>query len=81
MSAKGSKSAVILSAVRTPIGRLRSTLASVPASELGATVVRAALERAALPDLSEIDEVLTREELSQGPLQSHREGPGKVPLG
>jgi len=66
VSAKGSKSAVILSAVRTPIGRLRSTLASVPASELGATVVRAALERAALPDLSEIDEVLMGNVVSAG---------------
>ena len=66
MSAKGSKSAVILSAVRTPIGRLRSILASVAASELGATVVRAALERAALPDPAEIDEVLMGNVVSAG---------------
>ncbi|MCH7804515.1 MAG: thiolase family protein [Acidobacteria bacterium] len=66
MSAKGSKVAVILSAVRTPIGRLRSALASVAASELGATVVRAAVERAALPDLSEIDEVLMGNVVSAG---------------
>ncbi len=66
MSEKGSESAVILSAVRTPIGRLRSTLASVAASELGATVVRAAVERAALPDLSEIDEVLMGNVVSAG---------------
>jgi len=66
VSAKGSKSAVILSAVRTPIGRLRSILASVAASELGATVVRAALERAALPDPAEIDEVLMGNVVSAG---------------
>ena len=66
MSAEGLESAVILSAVRTPIGRLRSVLASVPASELGATVVRAAVERAALPDLSEIDEVLMGNVVSAG---------------
>ncbi len=66
MSGKGSNYAVILSAVRTPIGRLRSALASVAASELGATVVRAAVERAALPDLSEIDEVLMGNVVSAG---------------
>lgn len=66
MKAEGSNSPVILSAVRTPIGRLRSALASVAASELGATVVRAAVERAALPDLSEIDEVLMGNVVSAG---------------
>ena len=66
MKAEGSNSPVILSAVRTPIGRLRSALASVAASELGATVVRAAVQRAALPDLSEIDEVLMGNVVSAG---------------
>ena len=66
MKAEGSNSPLILSAVRTPIGRLRSALASVAASELGATVVRAAVERAALPDLSEIDEVLMGNVVSAG---------------
>jgi len=66
VKAEGSNSPVILSAVRTPIGRLRSALASVAASELGATVVRAAVERAALPDLSEIDEVLMGNVVSAG---------------
>jgi acetyl-CoA C-acetyltransferase len=37
---------VILSAARTPIGRLGGALASVDATELGATAIRAALERA-----------------------------------
>ena len=66
MNAKGSNSPVILSAVRTPIGRLGSALASVPASELGATVVRAAVERAALADPAEIDEVVMGNVVSAG---------------
>jgi acetyl-CoA C-acetyltransferase len=37
---------VILSAARTPIGKLGGALASVDATELGATAIRAALERA-----------------------------------
>src|SRR6202142_2630745 len=37
---------VILSAARTPIGKLAGGLASVDATELGATAIRAALERA-----------------------------------
>jgi len=39
---------VILSAVRTPFGRLGGGLAEFPATELGAIVIRAALERAGL---------------------------------
>jgi len=66
LNAVGLEEAVILSAVRTPIGRLRSALASVAASELGATVVRAAVEKAALPDPSEIDEVLMGNVVSAG---------------
>jgi acetyl-CoA C-acetyltransferase len=37
---------VIVAAVRTPFGRLGGGLAQVPATELGATAIRAALERA-----------------------------------
>ncbi|MCP4446490.1 MAG: acetyl-CoA C-acetyltransferase [Myxococcales bacterium] len=37
---------VIVSAARTPIGSFLSSLASVPATELGAIAIRAALERA-----------------------------------
>jgi len=37
---------VILSAARTPIGKLGGALAAVDATELGATAIRAALERA-----------------------------------
>jgi acetyl-CoA C-acetyltransferase len=42
---------VIVSAVRTPFGRLGGSLADKPATELGSIVIRAALERAGLqPD-------------------------------
>ena len=57
---------VILSAVRTPVGRLQGSLARVPASQLGATVVRVAVERANLPDLADIDEVLMGNVVSAG---------------
>ncbi len=57
---------MILSAARTPIGRLQGALSSVPAAELAAAAVRAAVERAALPDLSEIDEVLIGNVVSAG---------------
>ena len=39
---------VIVSAVRTPFGRLGGGLARVPATELGAIAIRAALERAGI---------------------------------
>jgi acetyl-CoA C-acetyltransferase len=50
--------AVILSATRTPIGRFLGGLSSVPATQLGALVVRDAVSRAGLEDLAAIDEVL-----------------------
>jgi len=58
--------AVILSAVRTPIGRLQGALGSVPAAELGATVVRAAVERAAVRSLDDIAEVYMGNVVSAG---------------
>ena len=66
MSAGGAEEAVILSAARTPVGRLQGALGPVSAAELGATVVRAAVERAALPDLSDIDEVYIGNVVSAG---------------
>ena len=50
--------AVILSAVRTPIGRFQGSLAGFSAPALGAVVVREAVKRAGIPKLEEIDEVL-----------------------
>ena len=49
---------VILSAVRTPIGKFQGALSGIPAPKLGAIAVKAAVERAGLPKVDEIDEVL-----------------------
>jgi acetyl-CoA C-acetyltransferase len=49
---------VILSAVRTPMGRFQGALSPLSATRLGAAVVKAAVERAGLKKLEEIDEVL-----------------------
>ncbi|KAA3645418.1 MAG: acetyl-CoA C-acetyltransferase [Chloroflexi bacterium] len=58
--------AVILSAVRTPQGKFRGALSSIPATELGALVVRAAVERAKLKDPEEVNEVLMGNVVSAG---------------
>lgn len=50
--------AVLLSAVRTPIGRFQGALSAIPATKLGAIAVKAAVERAGVENLEEIDEVL-----------------------
>jgi acetyl-CoA C-acetyltransferase len=49
--------AVILSAARTPIGRFQGSLSSLPATQLGAIAVRAAVERAGI-NPEDIEEVL-----------------------
>ncbi len=51
------REAVIVSAARTAIGRFQGTLSNVPASELGAVTIKAAVKRAGI-DPSSIDEVL-----------------------
>ena len=66
MSQNGKNEAVILSAARTPIGKFRSALGGVPIADLGATAIRAAVERANLPDLTLIDEVLMGNVVSAG---------------
>ena len=48
---------VIVSAARTPIGGLLGDFASVPAWELGATAIRAAVQRSGVPS-DAVDEVL-----------------------
>ena len=58
--------AFILSAVRTPIGRLQGAFASISAAQLGGTVVRAAVSQADLPDPEDIDEVLMGNVVSAG---------------
>ncbi len=49
--------AVILSAVRTPIGRFLGSLSSVPATTLGSVAVKAAVDRAGI-DAADVEEVL-----------------------
>jgi acetyl-CoA C-acetyltransferase len=57
--------AVIISAVRTPFGRLGGGLADVPATELGAIAIRAALERAKV-DPEEVGYVVMGQVLQAG---------------
>lgn len=52
-----SKKVVIVSAVRTPIGSFMGALSSVPATKLGATAIKGALDKINL-DPKEVDEVL-----------------------
>ena len=58
--------AVLLSAVRTPIGRFQGGLSSLPAPMLGAIAVKAAIERAGIRDGSQIDEVILGNVVSSG---------------
>lgn len=60
-----SSSIVIASAARTPVGSFNGAFASVAAHELGATVIKAVLERAGV-DAKEIDEVILGQVLSAG---------------
>jgi acetyl-CoA C-acetyltransferase len=56
----------LVSAARTPIGKLAGALAGVPAVELGAVAIRAAVERAGLPAGAPIDEVIMGQVLQAG---------------
>jgi acetyl-CoA C-acetyltransferase len=56
----------ILSAARTPIGKFGGALAGTPAVELGGVAIKAAVERAGLPDGTLIDEVLMGQVLQAG---------------
>lgn len=59
------KNVVIVSAVRTAIGSFNGSLAGVNAVDLGATVIKAALERASL-DAGRVDEVIMGNVLQAG---------------
>ncbi len=59
------KDIVIISAVRTPIGKFQGALKSMSATQLGAHVVKAAVERAGLTP-SQIDEVIMGNVVSAG---------------
>jgi len=69
MSDKNRNDAVILSGARTPIGRFLGALATVPAPRLGATAVKAAVERAGI-DPKEIEEVIMGQVVAAGSGQS-----------
>jgi len=57
---------VILSAVRTPSGRFQGSLSGIPATRLGANVIRAAVGRAGLENLADIDEVIMGQVVTAG---------------
>lgn len=59
------KEVVIVSAVRTPIGSYGGALAGVPASRLGALVIKEALERAGVQP-EQVDEVIMGNVLTAG---------------
>ncbi|EKF18968.1 acetyl-CoA C-acetyltransferase [Nitratireductor pacificus] len=56
---------VIASAARTPVGSFNGSFAAVPAHELGAAVIRGALERAGVA-AEEVDEVILGQVLTAG---------------
>ncbi|HEY6290543.1 MAG TPA: acetyl-CoA C-acetyltransferase [Terriglobia bacterium] len=59
------RQAVILSAVRTPIGKFLGSLAPLSAPELGAVVVREAVKRAGI-EPSQVDEIIMGNVVSAG---------------
>lgn len=60
-----SRQPVIIAAARTPIGKFLGGLASLSAPELGATAIRAAIERSGVP-ATEIEEVIMGQVLQGG---------------
>ncbi|MEK6220915.1 MAG: acetyl-CoA C-acyltransferase, partial [Chloroflexota bacterium] len=66
MTEQNKNEPVILSAVRTPIGRFRGALSSIPATELGAVVIKEAVKRAKIKDTEQIEEVLMGNVVSAG---------------
>jgi acetyl-CoA C-acetyltransferase len=56
----------LVSAARTPIGKFGGALSGTPAVELGGVAIRAAVERARLPEGTPIDEVLMGQVLQAG---------------
>jgi acetyl-CoA C-acetyltransferase len=56
----------LVAAARTPIGKFGGALSGVPAVELGATAIRAAVERSGLPPDAEVAEVIMGQVLQAG---------------
>ena len=63
---KNAREPVILSAARTPSGRFQGALSRLSATQLGAAVIKAAVERAGLKNLDDIDETLMGNVVSAG---------------
>ncbi len=59
------KEIVIVSAVRTPMGSFMGTLSTVPATKLGATAIKGALNRVSISE-QEVDEVFMGNVLQAG---------------
>ena len=55
----------ILGAARTPIGKMMGSMATIPATQLGAVAIKAAIERAAV-DPQGIDEVIMGQVIQAG---------------
>lgn len=74
------KNCVIVSAVRTAIGSFNGSLASTSAIDLGATVIKAAIERAKI-DSQHVDEVIMGNVLQAGWAKSGASGTVKKRAG
>ena len=59
------REAVIVGATRTAIGRFQGSLSQIPAAQLGATLIRALLERSGI-DPAAVDEVIMGHVLTAG---------------
>src|SRR3954468_6859313 len=57
---------VIISGVRTPIGKFQGSLSDLMATELGAIVVREAVKRAGIEDLNQVNECIMGNVVSAG---------------
>ncbi len=66
MKENGEKEPIIISAVRTPIGRFLGSLSGIPAPKLGAIVIKEALSRANIYNTEIVDEVLMGNVVSAG---------------
>lgn len=63
---RNAREPVILSAARTPSGRFQGALSPLSATQLGAAVIKAAIQRAGLKNLEDIDETLMGNVVSAG---------------
>jgi len=61
----GDGAVFVLGAARTPVGKIMGGLSTVPATQLGATAIRAAVERAGIPAQT-VDEVIMGQVIQAG---------------